>query len=242
MNFEFDGINVNYFDNKNDKQPIVLLHGWGQNIDVMMPVADEFLDSNRIVIVDFPGFGLSDEPKGGWDVDKYVEMLESLLTHLEIANPIIIGHSFGCRVAIKYSVKNPVLKMVFTGGAGIRPKRGLSYYLKVYSYKLMKLVKKLPFVSVDNTNYGSEDYRNASEELKKTFVKIVNEDLTPLLSQIKCPVLLIWGKNDEATPLSDGKKMESLINDSALIELRGSHYAYLENISYFNVIVKEFVK
>ncbi len=244
MEFKYNNVIVNYFDNKNDAEPIVLLHGWGQNIDVMMPIGKEFLDTNRVVIVDFPGFGASTEPDTAWGVDDFAQMLKALLEFLQIENPILIGHSFGCRVAIKYSLQNSVSKMVFTGAAGIRPKRGIVYYCKVYSYKAMKVVRNLPGIrniGLSN-NYGSEDYRNASEAMKGTFVKIVNEDLTPFLPKVSCPVLLIWGKADEATPLSDGKKMNSLIADSALIELEGTHYAYLENINYFNLIVKEFIK
>ncbi len=244
MEYVYNNIKVNYFDNLNKKQPVVLLHGWGQNIDMMKPIGDELLSTNRVIIIDFPGFGKSEEPLDAWDVSEYTNMLRTLLIKLNVDNPILIGHSFGCRVAIKYSNLYPVKKMIFTGGAGIRPQRGINYYVKVYTYKTIKMVKKLPGLSKvgNSSNYGSEDYRNASDAMKGTFVKVVNEDLKPLLKNISCPVLLIWGKNDEATPLSDGMLMEQLIADSALITLEGTHYAYLENISYFNVIVKEFIK
>ncbi len=244
MNFKYKGININYFDNNLDKQAVVLLHGWGQNIEMMMPVGEVMLDKYRTIIVDFPGFGKSDEPHESWDVSEYTAMLKSLLDNLCIDNPIIIAHSFGCRVAIKFSVLYNVCKMIFTGAAGIRPKRGASYYVKVYTYKTLKVLKKIPILKplVDSQNYGSEDYKNASDAMKGTFVKVVNEDLTNHLKRINCPVLLIWGKDDSATPLSDGMLMENLIDDCALIPIDGTHYAYLENINYFNVIVKEFLK
>lgn len=244
MEFKYKNININYTDNLKEAQPVILLHGWGQNIQMMEPVAKVLLEDKRVIIIDFPGFGKSEEPLEVWDVSEYMLMLRALIENLNIDAPILIGHSFGCRVAIKYSNNYPVEKMVFTGGAGIRPKRGIVYYSKVYSYKFMKMIKKLPIIrNLDvNNNYGSEDYRNASDAMKGTFVRIVNEDLTPMLKNIKCPVLLIWGKDDDATPLQDGELMEKLIPDSALIKLNGTHYAYLENIDYFNIIVKEFVK
>ncbi len=244
MEYVYKKIKVNYFDNLNKKQPVVLLHGWGQNIDMMKPIGDELLSTNRVIIVDFPGFGKSDEPNEAWDVSEYANMLRSLLVELNVDNPILIGHSFGCRVAIKYSNLYPVKKMVFTGAAGIRPKRGLNYYFKVYTYKTVKVIRKAFKLDkvIKSNNFGSEDYRNASDAMKGTFIKVVNEDLKSYLKNISCSVLLIWGKNDEATPISDAILMENLIVDCALIKLEGSHYAYLENINYFNVIVKEFIK
>ncbi|MFV0498691.1 MAG: alpha/beta fold hydrolase [Bacilli bacterium] len=144
-----------------------------------------------------------------------------------MVNPILIGHSFGCRVAICYNLIADVDKMIFTGAAGIKPKRNLDYYIRLYSYKIFKKIKKLPIICKYNFNIqaGSEDYKNASPIMKKTLVKTVNEDLTKHLDKIKCSVLMIWGKEDEATPLSDGYKMVEKISDSALIEISGTHYA-----------------
>ncbi|MFV0425291.1 MAG: alpha/beta fold hydrolase [Bacilli bacterium] len=244
MQYKYDNIKINYEDIGSGEDVIVLLHGWGQNIEVMKPIGKEFENNFRVIYIDFPGFGASDEPNDGWCVDDYAKMLKVFLDDISVKNPILIGHSFGCRVSICFNLISDVKKMVFTGAAGIRPKRGINYYVKVYTYKAFKFIKKLPIVKrfkfADNA--GSEDYRNASDVMRKTLVKVVNEDLRHHLSKIKCPVLMIWGKNDEATPISDGRIMESLIEDSALIEIEGTHYAYLENINYFNVVVKEFLK
>lgn len=244
MQYNYKNININYEDVGDFERVVVLLHGWGQNIEMMKPIGKSLEDTHRVIYIDLPGFGESDEPTVGWSVYDYAQMLKEFLIDLRVSNPILIGHSFGCRVSICYNLIADVSKMIFTGAAGIKPKRGIDYYARVYSYKAMKKLKNLPIVkdSVAVKNAGSEDYRNSSEVMKQTLIKTVNEDLTPHLSKIKCPVLMIWGKNDEATPLSDGKKMESLIPDSALIEVEGTHYAYLENINYFNIIVKEFLK
>ena len=65
--------------------------------------------------------------------------------------------------------------------------------------------------------------------MRQTLVKVVNEDLEPLLSSIKQPVLLIWGDMDTATPLSDARIMEDRIKDSGLVVVKGAgHYSYLE--------------
>ena len=126
---------------------------------------------------------------------------------------------------------------MFIDAAGIRPKRGMKYYCKVYSYKCMKKLASVSLVAkccpalVERVKKrsGSADYRNASDIMRQTMVKSVNEDLTALLPQITVSTLLIWGEKDTATPLSDGKKMETLIKDAGLVTLAGAgHFSFAE--------------
>lgn len=72
--------------------------------------------------------------------------------------------------------------------------------------------------------------------------KVVNEDLTPLLSSVSKPTLLIWGENDTATPISDAKKMEQLIPDAGLVSFPGcGHYSFLENPIQFKAVLNSFL-
>ena len=90
---------------------------------------------------------------------------------------------------------------------------------------------------------GSSDYKASAPVLKETMKIILNEDVTPLLSNIKVPTLLIWGTNDTDTPIADAKKMQSLIPDCGIVEYKNSgHFAYLENIQNCNVVLNEFFK
>ena len=89
--------------------------------------------------------------------------------------------------------------------------------------------------------YGSADYASASDKMRAVMVRAVNEDLTYPLPEIDAPTLLVWGENDDATPLSDGKTMERLIPDAGLIVMPESgHYAFLQNIGWFSNIVRNF--
>ena len=107
MEIKIQDVNINYIQYGKGKD-ILLLHGWGQNIEMMKPVGDAFSDRFRITILDFPGFGKSDEPKESWTIEKYSVMLEEFVSQLGIKKPIVIGHSFGGRVAIRYSARNPI--------------------------------------------------------------------------------------------------------------------------------------
>ena len=91
-----------------------------------------------------------------------------------------------------------------------------------------------PLVEARQAKAGSEDYRQASPVMKKTMVNLLNEDMRPLMPEIKAPTLLIWGEGDTATPLSDGQQMEKLIPGSGLAVLKpAGHFSYLDQLPQF---------
>ena len=113
--FNYKGVNVNYVREGNKEgQAVVLLHGWGQNIQMMKPVGDNLVDKD-VIIIDLPGHGKSDEPKEIWLLDDFVEMIHSLLGELGISNPILIGHSFGGKISLMYASKYDVKKLILFG-------------------------------------------------------------------------------------------------------------------------------
>ena len=242
-----DDIKLHYEKYGDKGRPVILLHGWGQNTE-MMAFIGEFLKSHFTVYnIDFPGFGLSDEPKEAWGSEDYSEFLKKFANEFGIEDPIIIAHSFGCRVALQYAYRYPVHKMVLTGAAGVRDDRGIDYYAKVYGYKLGKKILSLkPFEKYKDRfikNAGSEDYRNSSGVMRSTFVKVVNEDLKPLLKDIKTETLLVFGSNDEATPVEKGKIMEKLMPDATLVVFENDdHYAYFHEAQRFNLVLDAFLR
>ncbi len=224
---------------------ILFLHGWGQNIEMMLPIAEHFEHDFRVTVLDFQGHGESEEPESAWSVQDYADALNEFCIAVGIEYPIIVGHSFGCRVAIRYAAKHPVRKMVLTGAAGLKPKRGLDWYMKTYTYKLgKKLVQMTGNKELEEQlkrNAGSADYRNASGIMRETLVKVVNDDVFELLPKMTMPVLLIFGENDDATPVSYGKIMEQHMKDAALIVFENDdHYAYWHQIHRFNRILDAF--
>lgn len=74
-------------------------------------------------------------------------------------------------------------------------------------------------------------------------VKVVNEDLKAVLPKIQCPVLLLWGKNDTATPLRDAHIMEKLIPDAGLVVFDDAgHYSFLDKPYEFNTVLQNFLQ
>lgn len=79
--------------------------------------------------------------------------------------------------------------------------------------------------------------------MQQILVKSVNEDVKWLMPQIKAPVLLVWGENDTATPVSNGQLMEKLMLDAGLVVLKNAgHFAYLDKYNEFIIIISNFLK
>ncbi|SDI30858.1 Pimeloyl-ACP methyl ester carboxylesterase [Alteribacillus persepolensis] len=250
MNIEIDGVKVNYHVS-GEGANVVLLHGWGANIQAFAPVHQSLEKHFKVWSIDFPGFGESEEPPRPWSVGDYTNMLAAFLKQLDIQDPILIGHSFGGRVSIKYASSHPVHKVVLVDSAGIKPKRSLKYYMKVYTYKTIKKLLKLPLIKRYEEDIltkvkgkvGSADYKNVSGTMQQTMVKVVNEDLRHHLSHIKASTLLVWGENDEATPVADAKLMEELLPDAGLVVLENAgHYSYLDKLNQFLLVLDSFLQ
>lgn len=235
-------VDINYIDYGNkDGKAIVLLHGWGQNIQMMQGIGNHFKETNRIIILDLPGFGKSDEPKSVWTLDDYTDALKELLDKINVSNPIIIGHSFGGKIGLLYATKYDVYKLVCL--ASPFKKNVFKPSLKA---KILKTAKKIPGLNklegFAKKHIGSTDYKNASEMMRKIMVEHVNYDISDKLYKIKCPTLLIWGTLDKAVSINDAYELEKLINNCGLVTYEGcSHYAYLERFDQTIRVLKSFI-
>ena len=234
-------VKVNYIDYGEGKNTIVLLHGWGQNIEMMKPVGDRFKKNNRIIIVDLPGFGMSDEPNTIWSLNDYVECIKELLGSLEINNPILIGHSFGGKISLLYASKYKVEKLVLFGSPFKQEIKKLSLKTKV-----LKFLKKVPVINklegFAKKHIGSTDYRQASEVMRKILVEHVNLDIEEEVKKIKSPTLMVWGTMDQEVPVERAYELEKLIEDAGVVTYEGcSHYAYLERLEQTISVLKSFI-
>lgn len=244
-----NGVRVHYRIS-GEGSPVVLMHGWGCNLTTVASIESIAAEQHRVLNVDFPGFGESDEPPSVWGVEEYTKVVEALCEKEKIEKPILIGHSFGGRVAILMGSRNDIDKIILVDAAGIRPRHSLKWYIKVYSFKTGKVLTRLLLgkeraekrIEAMRRKAGSSDYSNATPRMRAILSKVVNEDLTDRLPLIKAPTLLVWGENDTATPLSDAKKMESLIPDAGLVSFPAcGHYSFLDNPRQFAAVLRSFI-
>ncbi|MBO4749586.1 MAG: alpha/beta hydrolase [Lachnospiraceae bacterium] len=253
MNIVVDGYNVNYKITGDGEETAVVLQGWGTHLGMYDSVADAIRDKYRIIQLDLPGFGASDEPREAWNVDAFADFFLQFMQSLDIKKATLIGHSYGGRVIIKLAAREnlpfEIDRIVLIDSAGILPKKTFIQKVKIRRYKMLKklldmeLVYKLFPELIDDwrSRQGSADYRAASPMMRKCLVMAVNEDLTDLLAKIRQDVLLIWGDKDTATPISDAKLMEEKIPNSGLAVLPGAgHFSFLEQPQRFRSILRAY--
>jgi pimeloyl-ACP methyl ester carboxylesterase len=253
MEIQVDGLNIRYTEQGEGPKVAVILEGWGTSIEVYESVARDISDKYRVITLDLPGFGRSDEPGEPWGVEEYAEFVLHFLAKLDVYEADLIGHSYGGRIIIYLASHLNDLKIgkiVLVDSAGIMPVRTPKQKRRIKMYKLKKKVLHLPFVYfffgyvIDNWmhNQGSEDYKNASPMMKKCLVKSVNQDLTHFLKAIENETLLVWGDLDDATPISDAHIMKENIRNSGLAVLEGTgHYSFLEKPLEFKKILRAFM-
>ncbi len=260
MNTIIDGLNINYID-EGSGPLLVMLHGWGSNIELFSGVINFAKKKYHVVAMDMPGFGKSDEPAEPMDVDAFVSFVLDFIKALypEEKEIIFLGHSMGGRIIIKMAagLKNSTLtarftipKVVLTDSAGVLPVKTQGQNKRTKRYKFYKnlltktgIAKAFPgAIEALQKKFGSADYAAASPVMRQSLVKVVNEDLVPYMKSVTMPALLIWGDQDTATPLSDGKKMEQEMPEAGLAVIEGAgHYAFLDNPYLFYKILGSFL-
>jgi len=242
MVLELDGMQV-YYERfiGTSRDTTLLLHGWGASSDTMRGIFNALKSHNKsAIMLDFPYFGKSSAPPPTADIFTYVYVAEKFLAALELPRVNILAHSFGARVAMvlagKPDTKHLINKLMLTGAAGLKPRRGPRYYCKVWRHKLRKKLKRLPKKSA-----GSSDYAALPDFMKGVFVRVVNTHLASFSKKIECPTLLLWGANDKDTPLYMAKKLKRYIKNSALIVLESAgHYAFLDSAAQVHAIIQAF--
>lgn len=240
--FKYSDININYefIDNKK-KTTLVYLHGWGQNIEMMKPIATSHSKNCNILLIDLPGHGKSEEPKSIWSLEEFSNMVYELVSFLKIKDIVLLGHSFGGKISIIYASKYEVKKLILLASP-------FDVKIKKQSLKLriLKKLAKVPILGIGASKMkmkmGSTDYKNATPMMRNILVKHVNTDTTELCKKIKCPTIIIWGDKDTTVDIADAYRLEKLIKDSAVIVYPNkTHFAYLEDVNKTNRIIDSFI-
>jgi len=234
-----------YYVMNDEGLPIVFLHGWGRSFADFVEIASN-LSGYQVIGVDFLGFGKSSIPLTPLTIEDYTNHLKTLLKELQIESPILVAHSFGGRVAIKYCAENPFTKLILVSSAGIKH-NSIKRIYKIYRYKFLKKIYKVfAKQKYENLikNSGSKDYQNAFGVMKKTLSNVVNYSSKKDLKKIKGRVYLLWGINDSETKYQDALIMKKILKDATLIPFYESgHFCFFDEqrkfINELNKLLKE---
>lgn len=251
MQIIVENLLINYKDS--GKGPILLLlHGWGTNLESFNQISEDLQANYRVIRLDLPGFGQSQKPKEDWNVLEYAQFIQKFTQKLGATDIFgIIGHSFGCRVAIK-ALGNKLIqprRAILIGAAGIKT----SQLTKNKFYKALaktgKLFFSMPLISSYKitakkkfyTTIDSTDYIEAGS-MKNIFLKTINEDLTEDAKKITTPTLFIWGKDDGTTPPSLELPLAQAVKKVQIkIVNEAGHYAHLDQPQQIIKLTRDFL-
>jgi pimeloyl-ACP methyl ester carboxylesterase len=219
---------LNYTAKGQGRKTIILLHGWGGSLKSLTPLQDELIKSNeyRVFNIEWPGFGKSPIIHKSAKIKDYESLLLEFISEHNIAKPILVGHSFGGKVAMALAINNPNIldKLILINSSGLKPKNSLKKTLlflptkafgAFFKLPLLKFIKK-PIRKLYYKLIVRESDYLISEDLEITMKNILSENLDESVSKIQVQTLLIWGEKDTQTPLWMGKKLASEIPNSKL--------------------------
>jgi pimeloyl-ACP methyl ester carboxylesterase len=230
--------------------PIVVLHGWGAHIEAVAPILTALEGAPDLIALDLPGFGESEAPQQAWDVDSYARFMVHFLDELAVGRAHLVGHSHGGRVSIALAADEPerVGRLLLVDSAGIPPRRGFRYRRRVAVAKLGRVIAGVggrPGRRLQErmrARVASRDYLEASGAMRGTFRAVIAADLSDRLPRIAAPTLLVWGDEDDDTPLWMAERMEALIPDAGLVVLDGAgHYSYADSPGQFRAVARRFL-
>lgn len=220
---------------------LILLHGWGGNKEYWDSLKEQFIDYAEIEAVDFPGFGKEKLVSDEWGVPDYASWLEKRIKQSKDKEIILLGHSFGGRVAAEIAARNPKwLKGLILDASPCLHRPSSKTLLKIKAYKTLK--KFMPD-RVKDLLYP-KDLTDANKRgLGKIFRKVVRHDQTMQLTKVKVPTLIIWGENDKEVPLRIGKEMHKLIPNSTIeVFSNTGHFPLVDNPYLYYGVVKKFIQ
>jgi len=219
------------------RDSILILHGWAGS-SKSWSKTKEILENQgyRVFVPDLPGFGITPDPPNPWSIDDYTGWVRNFSEKQGLSQFFLLGHSFGGRIAIKFAVKYPgkLQGLILCASAGItpRPKMKITFFAfisrvgnLIFSLPVLEIfrepTRKLVYILTNARDY----YFLQGKVMKETFKKTIEENLTPYLSQIKMPTLIIWGDKDVMVPISDVYKMNKEISNSTLKIIPGGKHA-----------------
>lgn len=241
---------INYYFSQPAEKPsgvVIFLHGWRSEGAIWLPLMERLADFGiKSYAIDLPGFGKSPAPESAWRVSDYADAVAAFAAKVGLERVILIGHSFGGRVAIKFSAAHPVMieKLILVSSAGIKdepamktPKLIVAKMLKpFFAHAFMRPLRQKIYSLI-----GAEDY-TATPQLRQIFLNAISEDLMPLLPRIQADTLIVWGEQDRITPLDFAHRMSDAIPKSRLAIIPGAgHFSFLDQPEKFSKIVKNFI-
>jgi pimeloyl-ACP methyl ester carboxylesterase len=188
----------------------------------------KILPQFRHIYIDMPGFGKSSNDYI-LESEKYAYIIDEFLKETGAKKDIVMGHSFGGKVA---TLLKPDL-LVLLSNSGILVPKPLDIRIKLALFKLLKNIGGSSLAKF----FASKDVENMSNEMYETFKIVVNEDFSEIFKNYSGEALIFWGKDDSATPLWTGEKIAELIKNSSFYPLEGDHFFFTKHSIFIEKVI-----
>ena len=226
-----DGVGFEYEMQSGFAPTVLFLHGWGGGLASFAGAYGKVCDLGFAAV----NFAFPKDMPSDWGIYDYAAHVRAFTEKFDIKAPIIVGHSFGGRVGMILAAQGLCEKLGLVDSAGLKPKFDIKKKIAVARYRYrVKHGKPLD-------GFGSIDYNNMSKDKRGVFVRVVNTHLDKLMRYIKCPTLIVWGKDDKDTPPYMAKRLKRGIPNSELVFLDGGHYSYIDSDYGFANTLKRFI-
>ena len=211
--------------NPDKEKSILIIHGWGANKEIMIKAFGSYLNEFKQIYIDLPGFGKSDI---FYELDsiKYKKIIQVFLNSLKLKPDIIMGHSFGGKIATLLRPEN----LVLLSTAGIVEKKPFIVKFKIKLYKFLKIFGFAGLYKL----FATKDVAGMSRVMYDTLKNVVDEDFREIFSKTKSKTLIFWGEGDKAVSLESGKMINRLIKNSEFFPLAGDHFFFLIHAKFIS--------
>ena len=248
-----EGLLIHYYHTETHtprKNTLIFLHGWGSNSALWFSSTLMLAEQGyELYFLDLPGFGKSQTPTHPFFLEDYAQIVANFIRKLQIENPILAGHSFGGKTAIRIASKKilPLAGLILVDPSGL-PHTSLTTQAKIRIAKTVKPIMNLPFMQGIRSSIlrlsGSDDYI-AFPKLRETFINIVREHIEFELPEVEYKTLILWGGKDENsyTPVSDVSVFKRLIPHAQIHIIQDAgHYCFLDAPKEFYEAMLEFLE
>lgn len=228
-----------YYEQVGSGPLLVLLHGWANGWEAWLPIIPYLSDHFTLVMPDLPGCGKTETPKEGWDTQRHADWLSQFLHSLSsldstLSSLCVVGHSYGGKILLEYCSGNyqpQPKKIILMDASGIpavlNKKQQTLARLAVWTPSFIKAKLTTKMRTSLYKQFGAEsDYISANPFQSATLKLVLAEDYTSKLAHIEQQTLLLWGKNDESTPLWQGETMQQLIPMNKMVTYDAGHFPH----------------
>ena len=232
---------------------VVLVHGTPWSSYTYYHLIDALSKTHRVYFYDLIGYGRS-EMKTGQKVslDIQSEIFSSLINFWELENPIVIAHDFGGAISLRAHLLHNIdyAKLILMNVVALAP-WGSPFFAHVRTHQaafsgvpsyihsavleayIKGALHKKPEIDMMNsllepwlTERGQAAFYRQIAQADQVFT----DEVEPLYSDIRCPVQILWGENDDWIPIATGRRLHQAIPHSEFFSIsEAGHLVQLEN-------------